>query len=105
MLNELGMKMCKICGSECSWVFCIDCEKLIGNGIDDMKADLAAATDREKRLVDALERLVCRHNNHDAHLEIAVEAELANRQCPVCDACDSIWAIIHPEDAEHKGEK
>lgn len=61
--------------------------------------------DREKLLVEALEQLVYRCNNHDAHLDIAVEAELASRQCPVCDACDSIWAIIHPEDAQHKGEK
>jgi hypothetical protein len=46
MLNELGMKMCKICGTECSWVFCSDCKKLIGNGMDEMKADLATANAR-----------------------------------------------------------
>jgi len=58
---------------------------------------------REARLVEALEQEVYRLNNHDMHLDIGGMAEDATVPCPVCEACDRIWAIIHPEDANKSG--
>jgi len=63
--------------------------------------------DHEARLVEALEQEVYRLNNHDMHLDIGGMAEDAAVPCPVCEACERIWAIIHPEDAlaGHRGER
>ena len=61
------------------------------------------ASAREARLVEALEQEVYRLNNHDMHLDIGGMAEDATVPCPVCEACDRIWAIIHPEDANKSG--
>ncbi len=44
------MSECKICGTGCQWVFCGDCEKLIGNGIDEYDRTIADLTAKLKDL-------------------------------------------------------
>ena len=49
------MSECKICGTGCQWVFCGDCEKLIGNDIDEYDRTIADLTAKLKIAVEALE--------------------------------------------------
>ena len=51
------MSECKICGTGCQWVFCGDCEKLIGNGIDEYDRTIADLTAKLKLAVEALEQI------------------------------------------------
>ncbi len=48
------MSECKICGTGCQWVFCGDCEKLIGNGIDEYDRTIADLTAKLKLAVEAI---------------------------------------------------
>lgn len=51
------MSKCKICNEECQWVFCSDCEKLIGNGLDELESQLATVTaERDELIAAALPR-------------------------------------------------
>lgn len=121
MEKEIELLPCPFCGAlpikeyEGSWlvVTCSDDRCVLGNmaittiGWNRRPTATATATTtaREARLVEALEQEVYRLNNHDMHLDIGGMAEDVAVQCPVCEACERIWAIIHPEDINTNGDE
>ena len=76
------MSECKICGTGCQWVFCGDCEKLIGNGIDEYDRTIADLTAKLKLAVEALEAIRdastwAKSWDHPSHLNDKARVALA----------------------------